>query len=103
MDKKMDKTPPWLPKQRLTLGKQQSEQAVNGPALQGSIQQVGVWSCGRLAILSRTGWLLGHCAGRSTLATPLLFVRALVIQGSRGSKRVMWPLLLCPLSSSLQF
>ncbi|EDL85444.1 rCG52004 [Rattus norvegicus] len=57
MDKKMDKRMLpglWLPKQRLTLGKQQTEQVLNGPAVQGSFQQVGVWSCGRLA-MSRPG------------------------------------------------
>lgn len=39
----------------VNLGEPQSEQAVNGPAVPGSFQQVGVWSCGWLAILSSRG------------------------------------------------
>lgn len=37
----------------VNLGELQSEPVVNGPAAQGSFQQVGVWSYGRLAISRR--------------------------------------------------
>ncbi|CAH6932802.1 unknown_gene_8009 [Phodopus roborovskii] len=72
MDKKMA-----VPSCRMTFGELQSEQAVDGPAVQASFQQVGVWSCGRLAILNIAGTM-------------------------RGSNRAVWPLPLSPLSSSLE-